>query len=146
MRLVQDQVHPHETLDYQVQRLYRSPFDRRIENAKALGGKCDAMNIQKLMNLAIFQASADCQKETSPRATLLKSLWAIRDQWEVMGHWRIHDGSGKDRNGHRTMKGFTWVVPHVKGPDSVPLIVKTRIIGSDRNLGHSKLFKSLPPE
>lgn len=49
-------------------------------------------------------------------------------RWEVSGHWRKCKVIGKDRNGDYTVSGFTWVVPHVKGPESMPLIKKTRVI------------------
>lgn len=54
--------------------------------------------------------------------------WSHR--WEVMGHWRKTSGIGKNRSGDYSMVGFTWVVPHVKGPDSQRLVLKTRLIQS----------------
>ena len=51
-------------------------------------------------------------------------------QWEVMGHWRKlkENAIGKDREGMRTVKGFTWVSSFVKGPEGTALIKKIRII------------------
>lgn len=47
--------------------------------------------------------------------------------WEVMGHWRRHDGVGKNRQGDYVIPGRTWVNPHVRGDLDMPLIKKTRI-------------------
>lgn len=56
--------------------------------------------------------------------------WSHR--WEVRGHWRkLHDvkSLGKNRNGDYEVIGYTWVDPHVKGPEDLPLITdKVRII------------------
>jgi len=51
--------------------------------------------------------------------------------WEVMGHWRTLPAGqiGKDRNGIPSIKGYCWVVPHVKGKGD--LIRKPRkIVGN----------------
>lgn len=56
--------------------------------------------------------------------------WSHR--WEVMGHWRKHDGTGKDQFGNYCIEGFTWVSPHEKGPDGKELVVKSRnVIGGE---------------
>jgi hypothetical protein len=55
--------------------------------------------------------------------------WSHR--WDVMGHWRKIAGIGKDRNGSYTIKGYTWVIPHTKGPEEKPLIRKTRVVNDD---------------
>lgn len=47
-------------------------------------------------------------------------------KWEVMGHWRRVDGVGKDRDGNYTMRGVTWVAPHVKGKGD--LVKKQRVV------------------
>lgn len=47
-------------------------------------------------------------------------------KWEVMGHWRKVDGVGKDRDGNYTMRGVTWVAPHVKGKGD--LVKKQRVV------------------
>lgn len=49
-------------------------------------------------------------------------------RFEVMGHWRKIAGIGKDRSGDYCIKDYTWVRPHEKGPENLPLIKKTRII------------------
>lgn len=58
--------------------------------------------------------------------------WTHR--WLVRGHWRqIGDKLGKDREGNYCVKGFTWVTEFEKGPETAPLITKTRIVGSLNN-------------
>ena len=51
-------------------------------------------------------------------------------QYEVMGHWRkLKENSiGKDREGMRKVKGYTWVSSFIKGPEGTALIKKIRII------------------
>lgn len=55
--------------------------------------------------------------------------WSHR--WKVMGHWRTVSGLGKDREGKYCVEGYTWVVDHVKGPESAPIIDKVRTILKD---------------
>jgi hypothetical protein len=55
--------------------------------------------------------------------------WSHR--WEQRGHWRRVEGIGKDRAGVYNTKGFTWVVPCVKGPEELPLIKKIRLVTDD---------------
>lgn len=52
--------------------------------------------------------------------------WTHR--WEVMGHWRKVDTIGKDRNGEYGIHGYTWVVPHSKGPADKDLVKKIRVV------------------
>lgn len=54
--------------------------------------------------------------------------WSHR--WEVSGHWRkIPEGSvGKSPTGEYGVRGFTWVVPHEKGPDNKPVVKKVRVV------------------
>jgi hypothetical protein len=64
--------------------------------------------------------------------------WSHR--WEVRGHWRMLpiEGTdtpdltrvGKNRDGEFLSAGYTWVSDHVRGPETVPLIKKTRIVDS----------------
>lgn len=54
--------------------------------------------------------------------------WSHR--WEVRGHWRKITGIGKNRYDDYCVKGFTWVVPHSKGPEEKDLVKKTRWIGN----------------
>jgi len=50
--------------------------------------------------------------------------WSHR--WETRGHWRKVANIGKDPEGNYCIPGRTWVRPSVKGPDSAPLVQKTR--------------------
>ena len=52
-------------------------------------------------------------------------------RFEVMGHWRKCRLIGKNRAGEYNVKGHTWVVPHVKGPDKKDLITKIRMKKGD---------------
>jgi hypothetical protein len=49
-------------------------------------------------------------------------------RFEVMGHWRKVDVIGKNRNGEYNVNGYTWVVNHVRGDESKPLVIKKRIV------------------
>jgi hypothetical protein len=52
-------------------------------------------------------------------------------QWEVMGHWRHVAGTGKDRDGHYCVPGYTWVAPHRRGPEDKVFIKKTRLVSAE---------------
>ena len=52
--------------------------------------------------------------------------WSHR--FEVRGHWRACSGIGKDRAGMYCVNNFTWVSEHVRGPEHLPLIKKTRLV------------------
>jgi|GEM_PF-3902766 len=53
--------------------------------------------------------------------------WSHR--WLTRGHWRGHNGIGKDREGNYCVRGSTWVVEHEKGPKDAPLIAdKVRLV------------------
>lgn len=61
-------------------------------------------------------------------------------QWSVRGHWRRVPTVGKDREGNLTVKGFTWVVPHVKGPEASELISKVRIVADASKMNNMPLI------
>ena len=52
--------------------------------------------------------------------------WTHR--FSVRGHWRDHDGIGKDRDDNYCVEGKTWVKSHVRGPEDKPLIKKQRVV------------------
>ena len=54
--------------------------------------------------------------------------WSHR--WEVMGHWRKIEGLGKNRAGEYVLSGLTWVNPHAKGPEHLPLVPKLRSVSA----------------
>ncbi len=75
-------------------------------------------------------------KMTSPRGPYGGPL-DHSHRWEVSGHWRSIRGIGKDRYGSYGMKGSTWVVPHVKGPEEKPIIRKQRVVHATEGLSHA---------
>lgn len=59
--------------------------------------------------------------------------WSHR--WWVRGHWRKIKGEialGKDRSGEYTVKNFTWVTEHLKGPEEMQVVNKIRIIQGEK--------------
>lgn len=54
--------------------------------------------------------------------------WSSR--WLVRGHWRKHEGLGKNRTGDYCVDGFTWVTEHERGPEGAPVVQKTRLIAA----------------
>lgn len=54
--------------------------------------------------------------------------WTHR--FQVRGHWRKHDGLGKDRSGDYKVNGYTWVKDHIKGNEALPLVTKTRYLNA----------------
>lgn len=72
------------------------------------------------------------EQEAVSRGHCVKIDWKHR--WEVMGHWRKHPGKlGKDRDGSRTKMDWTWVVPHERGAEDMPVVKKTRIYTGEQN-------------
>jgi len=56
--------------------------------------------------------------------------WSHR--WLVRGHWRKHNGLGKDREDQYCVEGYTWVKDHEKGPDGAPLVSdKVRVVKNE---------------
>jgi hypothetical protein len=49
-------------------------------------------------------------------------------KWLVRGHWRKHNGIGKDREGCYCVSNFTWVMEHEKGPADALVVKKTRVV------------------
>lgn len=67
------------------------------------------------------------KKEDYERPLLGRSIdWS--HQWEVMGHWRKSATIGKDQAGNYCVEGFTWIVPHTRGPENKPLVKKQRLL------------------
>lgn len=63
----------------------------------------------------------------------------MKQCFELRGHWRAHDGLGKDRDGNYCVGGFTWVKNHIRGDENLPLIKKTRIIHSDAEANYATI-------
>lgn len=68
------------------------------------------------------------KKERDTARPIIGKNLDFTHRFEVRGHWRKVDGIGKDRQGNYNVKGFTWVVPFVKGPEEKPLVKKTRLL------------------
>jgi hypothetical protein len=59
--------------------------------------------------------------------------------WEVMGHYRrILGCMGHDMDG-KPMQDWTWVKPHFKGNQDMPVLKKVRLVGADNK--HADLAK-----
>jgi len=78
----------------------------------------------RIRNVVIIRSMASRQHESDFTA---RHKTEFSHGWWVRGHWRKHDGLGKDRSGNRAMKGMTWVVPYTKN-DELGIIEKVRII------------------
>lgn len=70
------------------------------------------------------------KKNFDPSMYSSKIDWSHR--WEVMGHWRKIDGIGKDREGEYKVRGFTWIIPHVRGPEDKKIVKKIRVIPKEK--------------
>lgn len=69
----------------------------------------------------------------APKSVVRKGSESTRSidwthRFEVRGHWRKHEGVGKDRSGNYTVHGWTWVSNHTRGPEHMPLIKKVRTV------------------
>lgn len=84
-----------------------------------------AGNKQKHWIRKVVHICAKQKREELDREDKLQIDWSHR--WEVRGHWRDIAGIGKDRCGEYCVKGKTWVMEHVKGPEDLPVIRKVRV-------------------
>lgn len=82
------------------------------------------LRVKNILHVAMKKERAAYEKKLGKEID-----WTHR--WEVMGHWRSVRSIGKDRTGNYTVKGFTWVNPHTKGPEEKRLIKKVRVIHED---------------
>ena len=69
--------------------------------------------------------------------------WSVRGTWVTF--WKDDAKTevdmsrvGKDRNGDYGVRGYTWRVEHIKGPEDKPLVKKTRVIAPDEPGGSSE--------
>lgn len=68
-------------------------------------------------------------KSILPTAEHHKIINKPNYSYEVMGHWRRLQNIkqlGKDRHGYRNVKGYTWVIPYIKGEGE--LVKKVRVV------------------
>jgi hypothetical protein len=100
-------------------------------NEKLRVGRGDTRRVIRIRDLMVvspktMQSSVDEKLDTASPID-----WS--HQWEVMGHWRRVKGIGKDRNGSYTQVGYTWVEPHIKGPENKPFVKKKRLVPEPKN-------------
>lgn len=95
-------------------------------NERVKIGAGDNRRLHKIKDIVVVTPKKYQSQLAEAMATSKEIDWSHR--WDVMGHWRKVNSIGKDRSGSYTIKGYTWVVPHVKGPEDMPLIQKTRLI------------------
>jgi len=86
------------------------------------------VNGQKLTHRInkIVYVSPKSQRHVAQAHASKEIDWSHR--FEVRGHWRKVDTIGKDREGLYCVEGFTWVKEHVRGPEHLPVIKKTRVV------------------
>lgn len=70
------------------------------------------------------------------RSVEFSHRWSVRGTWVTF--WKDDAKTeidmsriGKDRNGDYCVRGHTWRVEHIKGPEDKPLIKKTRVVAPD---------------
>lgn len=112
-------------------RIDRQKFNYVINDKKVIHqrGRIDGelrkvkYNPRNVIYLSSLRHLKKCYPEVAHRI-ISKPAYA----YEVMGHWRTIDDKtiGKDRQGNRGVKGFTWVVPHVRGEGEV--LKKARVL------------------
>lgn len=96
------------------------------ERIKIRNNKSKEKEFIKIKNI-IRVSSKNISKESYSKPIIGQSVdWSHR--WEVGGHWRRIKSIGKNREGNYDVDGFTWVVPHVKGPEDKIVVKKTRLI------------------
>lgn len=92
-------------------------------------GRCQGKYISKRhkINQIVYLRSRKYVEKNFP--SIAKNI-SYTHSWEVMGHWRTLPAGqiGKDRRGIPCIKGYCWVIPHVKGKGD--LIKKPRKIVS----------------
>jgi hypothetical protein len=95
-------------------------------DARAKVGSGKSRRLVKIKDLVIVAPKKQQGVVAASVGATREVDWSHR--WDVMGHWRKIAGIGKDRSGHYSMKGYTWVVPHVKGPEGKPCVAKARVV------------------
>lgn len=114
-----------------IQALLKRMYSEEVGEAKPrlyLKAKTSKGKIEARINKVVFigrKQETDRIEDTSTS----KVSWSHR--WRVRGHWRTlksPQSIGKGRDESEIVYGFTWVIPHVKGPEDALLIEKTRIV------------------
>jgi len=96
--------------------------NEKIKAIRARVGSGKDRTAVKINRVVRVMLKGECKEYQ--RAAGRKIVWSHK--WEVMGHWRVTAGLGKDRDGNYTVRGMTWVTPHTKGKGA--LVKKTRVV------------------
>jgi hypothetical protein len=112
-----------------IQRMYLSQFKRAVlgieTTNEAVKIKTDGQKVHHRLRKIIRVVPKGRASET--KAAFGRTInWSHR--FEVRGHWRKSDTLGKDREGNYCVEGYTWVVPHTRGPEELPLVKKVRLV------------------
>ena len=101
-------------------------------------GNGKAKTSRKIRNIVhVFPKSYATKKyEPTGREIDYSHRFAVRGHWMRLfkkGTTEIdYSRIGKDRSGDYCIGGFTWRSDFVKGPEEAPLILKTRLVGSNK--------------
>lgn len=120
-------------LAFQIFNELRRSFVLGVEktNLRARVGSGKSRRLVKIKDIVLI---VDRKEQAEIKKDLMRTIdWSHR--WEVMGHWRKIQGLGKDQHGSYRIKGFTWVNPHVKGPENKPVVTKTRFVNPQTQVG-----------
>lgn len=67
-------------------------------------------------------------KDSTPPKELAGRTIDWTHRFAVRGHWRVTPHIGKNSAGEYTEVGRTWVKHHIRGPEHLPLVNKTRLV------------------
>jgi hypothetical protein len=118
-------VRPAQLVSYLLKRLTKERTgleEIKLREKIGTGKERRPLGIRKIIRVA------PDKRASSVEALAKKAInWSHR--WMVRGHWRKHEGIGKNRQGDYVVSGWTWVASHQKGPEELPLIDdKTRLV------------------
>lgn len=82
------------------------------------------VKIQRVIHIRPKKLVSVSTKTDDGREIDWSHRWTVRGCWVELGPGRI----GKDREGNYCIDGKTWRVEHIKGPENMPLIQKTRVV------------------
>lgn len=84
-----------------------------------------ALHNYRRLNKVIYVGKSGGQQ---PRRYIDGNRVEYSHRFLVRGHWRKHEGVGKNRAGERVVEGMTWVSECEKGDKNLPLIKKVRVV------------------
>ena len=118
--------------------LFLQPFNRKSITAgiertndrvkyKTRDGEKHLLKIRKIVHIRAKKVTG---QEIDEHVKAGRKIdWSHR--FEVRGHWRKHNGIGKNRAGDYCVEGSTYVIDYQKGPEEAPLVKKTRVVVGD---------------